>query len=137
LRAAIRIAILVVLLGGLAAAAAPINVWPALLVAVVSLFVKTPVTKGTVRFIIGVIAFPIAWVTAAIITADGFLRCSLVVITSAVGAVASIWLIERAFALTTMLLRWRAQLERIANVELAEAARAEVVATTRRAVGDA
>ena len=137
LRAAIRIAILVVLLGGLAAAAAPVNVWPALLVAVVSLFVKTPVTKGTVRFIIGVIAFPIAWVTAAIITADGFVRCSLVVITSAVGAVASIWLIERAFALTTMLLRWRAQLERIANVELAEAARAEVVATTRRAVGDA
>jgi 1-acyl-sn-glycerol-3-phosphate acyltransferase len=137
LRAAIRIAVLVVLLGGIAAAAAPVNALPALLVAIVSLFVKTPVTKGTVRVIVGVIAFPVAWVTAAVITADGFLPCSLVVLSSAVGAVAAIWLIERAFALTTMLLRWRAQLERIANVELAEAARAEVVATTRRAVGDA
>jgi glycerol-3-phosphate O-acyltransferase / dihydroxyacetone phosphate acyltransferase len=137
LRAAIRIAILVVVLGGIAAAAAPVNVWPALLVAVVSLFVKTPVTKGTVRVIVGVIAFPTAWITAAVITADGFLRCSLVVLSSAVGAVAAIWLIERAFALTTMLLRWRAQLERTANVELAEAQRAEVVATTLHAVGDA
>jgi 1-acyl-sn-glycerol-3-phosphate acyltransferase len=137
LRVAIRIAVLVVVLGGIAAAAAPVNVWPALLVAVVSLFVKTPVTKGTVRVIVGVVAFPVAWVTAAIITTDGFVRCSVVVVTSAVGAVASIWLIERAFALTTMLLRWRAQLERIANVELAEELRAEVVATTRRAVGDA
>jgi 1-acyl-sn-glycerol-3-phosphate acyltransferase len=137
LNAAIRIGILVVVLGGIATAAAPVNVWPALLVAVVSLFVKTPVTKGTIRFVVGLIAFPTAWVIAAVITADGFLACSLVVITSAVGAVAAIWLIERAVALTTMLLRWRAQLERIANVELAEALRAEVVATTRNAVGDA
>jgi 1-acyl-sn-glycerol-3-phosphate acyltransferase len=137
LRASIRIAILVVLLGGLATAAAPVNVWPALLVAVTSLLVKTPVSKGTVRAIVGIVAFPAAWITAAILTADGFLRCSLVVISSAVGAVAAIWLVERAFALTTMLLRWRAQLERIANVELAEEVRAEVVATTRRAVGDA
>jgi len=137
LNAAIRIGILIVVLGGIATAAAPVNVWPALLVAVVSLFVKTPVTKGTVRFVVGLIAFPTAWVTAAVITADGFLACSLVVITSAVGAVAAIWLIERAVALTTMLLRWRAQLERIANVELADALRAEVVATTRNAVGDA
>jgi 1-acyl-sn-glycerol-3-phosphate acyltransferase len=137
LRAAIRIAILVVVLGGIAAAAAPVNAGPALLVAIVSLFVKTPVTKGTVRVLIGLVAFPTAWITAAVITADGFLPCSLVVISSAVGAVAAIWLIERAVALTTMLLRWRAQLERIANLELAEALRAVVVATTRRAVGDA
>ena len=136
LRAAIRIAVLVVVLGGIATAAAPVNVGPAVLVAVVSLFVKTPVTKGTVRVVVGVIAFPTAWVIAAVITADGFLACSLVVVTSAVGALAAIWLIERAFALTTMLLRWRAQLERIANVQLAEEVRAEVVAATRKAVGD-
>lgn len=137
IRAALRIAVLVVLLGGLAAAAAPVNIWPALLVAVVSLVVRTPVSKGTVRVIVGLIAFPTAWVTAAVLTADGFVRCSLVVLSSAVGAVAAIWLVERAFALAMMLLRWRAQLERIANVELAEALRAEVVTATRRAVGDA
>ena len=136
LRAAVRIAVIVVVLGGVALAAAPVNVWPATLVAVVSLFVKVPVTKGTVRVVVGLVAFPAAWITAAVITADGFFPCSIVVISSAVGAVAAIWLIERAVALTTMLLRWRAQLERIANVELAEALRAEVVTTTLRAVGD-
>jgi 1-acyl-sn-glycerol-3-phosphate acyltransferase len=136
LRAAIRIAVLVVLLGGIAAAAAPVNVWPALLVATVSLFVKTPVTKGTVRVLVGLIAFPTAWIIAAVITADGFLRCSFVVLTSAVGAVASIWLVERAVALTLMLIRWRAQLERSGTVDQAEALRAEVVATTRAAAGE-
>jgi 1-acyl-sn-glycerol-3-phosphate acyltransferase len=137
LRAAIRIALLVVVLGGVTAATALINVWPALLVAVISLFVKVPVTKGTVRVLVGMVAFPVAWVTAAIITADGFFPCSLVVLSAAVGAVAAIWLVERAVALTLMLLRWRAQLERAATIDQAEALRAEVVATTLRAVGDA
>ncbi|MEY2425518.1 MAG: hypothetical protein QOI61_1090 [Actinomycetota bacterium] len=136
LRAALRIAVLVVVLGGIAAATAVVNVWPALLVATVSLFVKTPVTKGTVRVLVGLVAFPTAWVVAAVLTADGFLRCSLVVLTMAVGAVAAIWLVERAIALTMMLLRWRAQLERIGTVEQAEALRAEVISTTRAAVGD-
>lgn len=136
LRAAIRIAILVVLLGGLATAAAPVNVWPALLVAVVSLLVKTPVSKGTVRAAVGIVAFPAAWITAAILTADGFFPCTLVVISSAVGAVAAVWLVERALALSTMLLRWRAQLERVANIDLAEEMRAEVVATTMKAIGE-
>ena len=39
----------------------------------------------------------------------------------------------RAFALAWMLLRWRAQLERVHNIDMAEALRAEVVATARRA----
>lgn len=135
LRAAIRIALIVVLLGGIAAAAAPINVWPAALVAIASLLVRTPVSKGTIRAIVGFLAFPIAWVTAAIITADGFFPCSLVVLSSAVGAIASVWVIERAVALTLMLLRWRAQIERVATIDQAEVVRAEVVATTRKAVG--
>jgi hypothetical protein len=136
LRAAVRIAVLVVVLGGIAAATALVNLWPALLVATVSLFVKTPVTKGTVRVLVGLIAFPTAWIIAAVVTADGFLRCSVVVVTMAVGAVAAIWLIERAIALTMMLLRWRAQLERLGTVDQAEALRAEVIATTRAAVTD-
>lgn len=135
LRAAFWIAVLVVVLGGAAAAAAPVNVWPAALVALVSLLIKTPVTKGTVRVIVGLVAFPTAWVVAAILSADGFVACSLVVGASAVGAVAAVWLVERAFALAWMLLRWRAQLERVANIDMAEALRAEVVATARAAVG--
>lgn len=137
LRAAFWIAVLVVFLGGAAAAAAPVNIWPAGLVAVVSLFIKTPVTKGTVRVIVGFIAFPTAWIIAATISADGFVACSLVVGASAIGAVAAVWLVERAFALAWMLLRWRAQLERVANIDMAEALRAEVVATAQKAVGGA
>ncbi|MDP1794651.1 MAG: 1-acyl-sn-glycerol-3-phosphate acyltransferase [Acidimicrobiales bacterium] len=132
-RAAVRIALLVVVLGGIAAAAAPVNAGPALLVGLVSLLVKTPVSKGTVRVIVGLIAFPTAWIAAAVITADGFLACSLVVVSSAVGAVAAIWVVERAFALAMMILRWRAQLERAATIDMAEALRAEVVATARHA----
>ena len=135
LRAAFWIAVLVVLLGGVAAAAAPVNIWPAGLVAGVSVLVKTPVTKGTVRVIVGLVAFPTAWIVAAVISADGFVACSLVVAASAVGAVAAVWLIERAFALAWMLLRWRAQLERVANIDMAETLRAEVVATAMKAAG--
>lgn len=136
LRAALRIAVLVVVLGGITTATALVNVWPAGLVMGASLLVRTPVTKGTVRAIVGIVAFPVAWVIAATLTADGFVACSLVVLSAAVGAVAAVWLVERAVALTLMLLRWRAQLERIGTVEHAEALRAEVVRTTRQAVGD-
>ncbi|MEQ1788023.1 MAG: 1-acyl-sn-glycerol-3-phosphate acyltransferase [Acidimicrobiales bacterium] len=131
-RSAFGIAVLVVLLGGLVAATALINVWPAGLVALASLLVKTPVSKGTARVLVGLLAFPTAWITAGVLTADGALRVTLVVLTAAVGALAAIWLVERAMALTRMLLRWQAQRERIGTVGLALDVRAEVVDTVRR-----
>lgn len=135
LRSALGIALLVLLLGSVVAATAIVNVWPALLVALVSLVVRTPVTKGTVRVLVGLVAFPTAWVVAANLTADGFLPVTALVLTMAVGALAAVWLIERAVALAFMLLRWRAQLERIAAIGQAEALRAEVVATVRKVAG--
>jgi hypothetical protein len=134
LRSAIGIAVLVVLLGGVVAATLIVNVWPVALVALASLFVKTPVTKGTVRALVGLLAFPTAWVTAGVLTTDGFLPVTAVVLTAAVGALAAIWLVERALAMTQMLLRWQAQRERIGTVGLAEAVRADVVRAVR-AVG--
>ncbi len=134
-RSALGIAVLVVALGGVVAATALINVWPAGLVALVSLLVKTPVSKGTVRVLVGVLAFPTAWITAGVLTADGAPRVTLVVVTAAVGALAAIWLVERAMALTQMLLRWQAQRERIDTVTLAVDVRAEVVDTVRAVAG--
>jgi len=58
LRSALGIAVFVVLLGGLVAATALINLWPAGLVALVSLLVKQPVSKGTARVLVGMLAFP-------------------------------------------------------------------------------
>ena len=63
-----------------------------------SLLVKTPVSKGTVRVLVGLVAFPAAWITAGVLTADGALRVTLVVLTAAVGALAAVWLVERAMA---------------------------------------
>jgi glycerol-3-phosphate O-acyltransferase / dihydroxyacetone phosphate acyltransferase len=132
LRSAVGIGVLVVVLGGLVAATALINVWPAALVTLVSLLVKTPVSKGTARVAVGLLAFPTAWITAGVLTTDGAPRVTLVVLTAAVGALAAIWLVERAMALARMLLRWQAQRERIGTVGLAAEVRAEVVDTVRR-----
>lgn len=135
-RSALGIAVLVVLLGSVVAATAIVNIWPAALVALASLLVQTPVTKGTVRVLVGLLAFPTAWITAGVITTDGFLPVTALVVTAAVGALAAIWLVERAMALARMLLRWQAQRERIGTVGLAEAVRADVVTAVRAVVGE-
>jgi glycerol-3-phosphate O-acyltransferase / dihydroxyacetone phosphate acyltransferase len=136
IRSAIGIAVLVVLLGGLVAATAIINVWPAALVALASLLVKTPVSKGTARVLVGLISFPAAWITAGVLTTDGALGITLVVLPAAAGALAAIWLVERAMALALMLLRWQAQRERIGTVGLALGIRAEVASAVHSAVAD-
>ncbi|QGG94464.1 1-acyl-sn-glycerol-3-phosphate acyltransferase [Actinomarinicola tropica] len=133
-RSAVAIAALVVVLGSVVAATALVNVWPALLVGLASMAVTTPVTKGTVRVLVGLIAFPAAWITAGVLTADGPLRISLVVVTAAVGALAAVWLIERALALGLLVLRWRAQIERTASASVALDVRHDVVAAVRDAV---
>jgi 1-acyl-sn-glycerol-3-phosphate acyltransferase len=135
LRSAFGIAVLVVVLGGVVAATAFINIWPAGLVALASLLVKTPVSKGTTRVLVGLLAFPTAWITAGVLAADGAVRVTLVVLTAAVGALAAIWLVERAMALARMLLRWQAQRERIGTVGLAATLRAEVADVVRAAGG--
>jgi 1-acyl-sn-glycerol-3-phosphate acyltransferase len=135
LRSAFWIAVLVIALGGLVAATALINVWPAALVVLVSLFVKTPVSKGTARALVGLVAFPTAWITAGVLATDGALEVTVVVVTAAVGALAAIWMIERALALAQMLLRWQAQRERIGTVGLAESVRADVVSCVQAVAG--
>ena len=135
LRSAFWIAVLVIALGGLVAATLLINLWPAALVVLVSLVVKTPVSKGTARVLVGLIAFPVAWIVGGVLAADGALAVTLVVITAAAGALAAIWMVERAIALAYMLLRWQGQRERIGTVGLAEAVRADVVTTVRAVIG--
>ena len=82
------------------AATAIINVWPAaLVVAREPRWCKTPVSKGTVRVLVGLVAFPAAWITAGVLTTDGAAAGALVVLTAAIGALAAIWLVERAMAL--------------------------------------
>jgi len=135
LHSAVGIGVVVVLLGGLVAATALVNVWPAALVTLASLVVKQPVSKGTARVLVGMLAFPTAWITAAVLTTDGAVRVTLVVLVAAIGALAAIWLVERAMALARMLLRWQAQRERIGTVGLATEVRVDVVDAVRAATG--
>lgn len=127
-RSVVGIGVLVVLLGGLVAATIVVNLWPALLVISSGLVVRAPFLKGTARLLSGLVAFPMAWIIGAVVTADGFLLCSLVAATFAVGALAAVWLVERSVALALMLLRWSAQRERVATIGWIEPVRDEVVA---------
>ena len=96
---------------------------------------KTPVSKGTARVLVGLVAFPTAWITAG---GAGRRRAApgdrWWWSPPPLGALAAIWMVERALALARMLLRWQAQRERIGTVGLAETVRADVVDTVR-AVG--
>lgn len=133
-RSAVGVGLLVVLLGSLVTATALVNVWPALVVILASMAVRTPVTKGTVRVVVGLVAFPAAWIAAGVLTASGPLAITLVAVTAAAGALAAVWLVERALALADLVLRWRAQIERAWSAEVALMVRADVVDAVRDAV---
>lgn len=126
-RSAAGIGVLVVVLGGLVAATIVVNLWPALLAMSSGLVVRAPFLKGTARLLVGMLAFPTAWIIGAVLTADGFLLCSLFAATFAAGALAAVLLVERSVTLALMLLRWQAQRERVATIEWVEPVRAEVV----------
>ncbi len=96
---------------------------------------KTPVSKGTARVLVGLIAFPTAWITFGVLAGEGFPQVMALAITAALGALAAIWMLERAIALAWMLLRWQAQRERIGTVVLATEVRADVVDTVRSIAG--
>lgn len=128
IRSAVAIGLLVVLLGGLVAATIFVNVWPALVVTGAGLVVRAPFLKGTARLLVGLVAFPFAWIYGAVATVDGFVLATLVTFGFAIGALAAVWMVERAVALALMLLRWQAQRERVDTIEWVEPVRAEVVA---------
>lgn len=136
LRSAFGIAVLVVFLGGLVAATIFVNLWPALLVVSSGLVIRAPFLKGTARLLTGLVSFPTAWTVGAVVAADGFLMCSLVAGTFAIGALAAVWLVERSVTLALMLLRWQAQRERVATVEWIEPVRDDVSAHIRAAVSE-
>lgn len=136
LRSAFGIAVLLVFLGGLVAATIFVNLWPALLVVSSGLVIRAPFLKGTARLLTGLVSFPTAWTVGAVVAADGFLMCSLVAVTFAVGALAAVWLVERSVTLALMLLRWQAQRERVATVEWIEPVRDEVRTHIRSAVSE-
>jgi 1-acyl-sn-glycerol-3-phosphate acyltransferase len=123
----------VAVLGSLVVATALVNVVPFLLVFGASLRTTTPVTKGTVRVLVGLVAFPIAWLVGGIVAVDGFGPVTLAVALAALGAAAAVALVERAVVFARRLTAWYLTRQRIAAVEDLRAVRDGVVEAVERA----
>lgn len=63
----VRLAVGVIVLAPLALAGVLVNAVPALLVAIAGGVVRVPVTKGTVRVLVGMVVFPAAWVLIGVL----------------------------------------------------------------------
>ncbi len=67
----LRVAIPMVLLAPFAIAGVFVNTVPALIVALAGRSVTAPVTKGTVRVLVGIVVFPLAWLALAAFDVGG------------------------------------------------------------------
>ena len=115
---------------------AVVNATPILLVLAVDLVVSVPVSKGTTRTLIGLIAFPTSWIIAASIAVDGAWPVTGLVVAQAVGLVAALWLLHQDAALVQSTIRRHSAHVRSARMpSLAERRRA--VVTAARAISDA
>lgn len=72
-----------------------VNALPLLLVVVIDRFIKVPVTKGTVRVLVAVVAFPSAWIVTAVLATDGAALIAGLVVVHAVALLVALWLVER------------------------------------------
>ena len=134
LRRAVGTGLFVVALGSLVGATIVVNAIPSALVASVSLLVTRPVSKGTARALVGLVAFPTAWITAAALAVDGFVAIGWLVLISAAGAASAVLLVERTLALVEAILRWRLSRERVAVLGEAAVIRADVLAAVDAAL---
>jgi 1-acyl-sn-glycerol-3-phosphate acyltransferase len=122
----------VAVLGSLVVATAVVNVVPFLLVFGASLRTTTPVTKGTVRVLVGLVAFPLAWVVGGVVAVDGFGPVTLAVLLAALGAAATVALVERAVLFARRVTAWYQTREREAAVEGLRGVRVEVTGAVQR-----
>ncbi len=160
-RRIVVLAVLGVLLAPFAVAGLFANLVPAVLVLVAGLAVRAPVSKGTVRLLVALLAFPVTWgvwawqdsgtgalsglarsVTypvAVVVGPDaadrsGALADVLVVLVAPILGGLALVLVERVRALLTGLVRWRTLLDRRGQLEEVRTRRAEVVEATMGAL---
>jgi glycerol-3-phosphate O-acyltransferase / dihydroxyacetone phosphate acyltransferase len=65
------------------------------LIALVDLFVGVPVTKGTARALVAVVAFPTTWIVVGAIAVDGVAWVAFAAIGNALALLLTLWIIER------------------------------------------
>jgi 1-acyl-sn-glycerol-3-phosphate acyltransferase len=159
----VRLLVAVIVLAPFALAGVLINAIPAAIVGLAGLAVRTPVTKGTVRVLVGLVVFPLTWLALAwfdtgataiesLLAAfsfpldqlvdvvfdgrEGFWPSLFVFVTAPIFGLCAVYLLDRVFTLIREWYGWHALVARRGQLVEVLRLRAELVAAVRRAVGD-
>jgi glycerol-3-phosphate O-acyltransferase / dihydroxyacetone phosphate acyltransferase len=111
------------------------NAAPVALVALAGRSVKAPVTKGTMRVLTGLVAFPLSWYVAAFLTVDGWQAILLWMVIFAITGLLAVRFVELAIDLGRDLTGWQLLQTRRGLVAEIRAQRAEAVEVVRAELG--
>lgn len=156
------LAVVVVVLSPFAVAGLFANVLPLVMVLIAGLVPKAPVSKGTIRVLVGVVMFPVTWLVLALADAGtgwfgdvcravtlpvnallgpapsdraGVTAALVVLIAAVLLGIFALVVIGQARALVSAVLRWRTLLDRRGRLEVVMTQRDEVVTATRELLG--
>ncbi|OWY61053.1 hypothetical protein B7486_65885, partial [cyanobacterium TDX16] len=96
---------------------------------------KAPVTKGTVRVLTGVVAFPLAWFVTAFLTVDGWQWILLAMVLYAVTGLVAVRFVELAVDLGRDVAGWQLLQDRRGSVAEIRGQRAQAAAVVQQALG--
>jgi glycerol-3-phosphate O-acyltransferase/dihydroxyacetone phosphate acyltransferase len=111
------------------------NAVPVALVALAGRSVKAPVTKGTVRVLVGVVAFPLAWFTTAFVTDDGWQAILLWMVFYAITGLVAVRFVELCVDIGRDVAGWQLLQDRRGSVSEIRGQRAEAVEVVKQALG--
>lgn len=129
LRHLVATAVLVAIVASLSLIGALVNLIPYTLVRAASRRVAAPVTKGTVRLLVSLVAFPVTWWVFAMIIADGWEAVLLATVLTAVDGLVAVFAFEAIARLLRDYRSWRSVAERRGLLEVARQRREETIAT--------
>ena len=127
--------LLVALLLSLALVGAAVNLIPFAIVRSASRRVSAPVTKGTVRLIVSLVAFPLTWWVFAMVVADGWEAVLLTVVLTALDGLLAVFAFEAVARLLRDYRSWRSVTERRGLLDEARARREETVGLVEAVAG--
>jgi glycerol-3-phosphate O-acyltransferase / dihydroxyacetone phosphate acyltransferase len=114
--------------------AVTVNVVPAVIVAAAGALVRTPVTKGTVRTLLAIVVFPVAWWIAAANLADGPRAILPLMLAFGAGGYIALLAAEAVLALVRNVVARRAAFERRAYLTVLRTHRTSVLDAVARAL---
>jgi 1-acyl-sn-glycerol-3-phosphate acyltransferase len=112
-----------------------VNIVPALIVAAVGMFVRVPVTKGTVRVLTGLVVFPIGWIVAGVLWTDALAIQILIFVAAPASGLIALAAAAAVLHTVERTLDWRTATERRAAVAELRERRAVIVAMVDDVLG--